>query len=138
MNHQLNLLVKEDEYALYPKQTVIEIILVSVFVIIISLSRGGQKFASLLGVTPCGGVYHAFNAGISLCLYLWVRKIIRKYLAIEEVKASLGYAFPNGRLSKTNMFKYAETGIIAGLIGGMLGIGKGGGDEAAASTVFDR
>jgi len=114
----------DEEYVMYPKKTITDIAVISMFVVLFSLIRGGSKFASLVGIPPCGWLYQGMNALLAVILIKWVLVIINKFEETEHKKESLGYTFPNGKLTLEAMKKYAETGLVAGGIGGMLGIGN--------------
>ncbi|KAL4492499.1 hypothetical protein ABPG72_005634 [Tetrahymena utriculariae] len=121
---ELQMLVKE-EYDLYPKKAITQICAVSLFVIIFSLLRGGSKFDSLLGIQACGFIYQIMNLIIAATFFYWIIHIMKEYNQTETKKENLGYDFPQGKLTLEAMREYAKTGLIAGFLGGMLGIGGG-------------
>ena len=57
---------------------------VTLFFLLFSLLRGSLRFESIIGLPPCGVIYHLSNAGVLVLSYFAVKSIIKEIVKMNK------------------------------------------------------
>ena len=117
--------ILEKEQKRLPVENLLLIGSVYLIVIIGSLTKGSNKFKSVLGIDFCSAGYWLITAVLMLILlaisYVCSRIIVSKY----KHKVSAGYKFDSGDIKweMKNCKKLNFAGFLAGFVGAIVGVG---------------
>ena len=88
------------------------------------LVRGSPHFESMIGISPCGGVYWVFNFVYLGAALLFAKKSAYEQFLVQEERAKFEFCDSSAdQLTLEKFKKYMFFGFLAGTAGGALGLG---------------
>lgn len=121
---EVKAILAEDD-AFLPKSKLAYLFCLLVFLLLMTVFRGTDKFQSVLGVDFCSAGYWGwFIFGLVGCylFYLKGSKIVQKN---TELKARYNCSNSEYKLDDENIKKLGSMGVLAGVLAALLGIGGG-------------
>ena len=93
-NSELNRIIEKDLEPIPMRKFLIFLVIVA-YTLVLVLFRGGEKFPSILGLTPCG-----FGTWVCVLLQFGISYWFAKYIgqtqySLDQLKESLGYVYQN-------------------------------------------
>jgi uncharacterized membrane protein YfcA len=104
------------------------VLLIFFAIVVLSLLRGGKAgSASVVGVESCDAAFWWLTVLTLLVMFGLAVQFGRTLSARHEEKVSVGYRFVEGDIvwAGRNLYLYPLLSAVAGLLGGLLGIGGG-------------
>ena len=114
-----------EEKAFLPKSRLIFLGSVLVYILVVIILKGTEKFDSALGIEFCSfGYWTWFLLGLVGC-YFFYKKGLDMVLTKDEIKKRFNFRQQDFRINDDNISRIKRLGIIAGVLGALLGIGGG-------------
>jgi uncharacterized membrane protein YfcA len=118
-------IILDQEKRLFPRDSLIWILVVWVIIILASLSRGSSKFKSVFNIEFCSLEYWLLTS--VLLIFLGILSIFCSKTIISKYKKKVaaGYNFDSGdiRWEIKPCFKLNVAGFLAGFLGAIVGVG---------------
>jgi uncharacterized membrane protein YfcA len=110
-----------------PVQQIMLMVFMWIVVVVMSLLRGGKTSKSIVGIPFCSAGYWTVVAVLLLFLCSFTLILANRLYARIEEKRRLGWESVKGEVkwTKKSVYIYPLLSGVAGLLGGMLGIGGG-------------
>jgi uncharacterized membrane protein YfcA len=117
--------IYEAEQTLYPMKYILPMILLASIIIFFTLLKGTTLNPSIIGVEYCSFQYHSLTALLVAICFGLAKLIAKRLIKEDEQKEALSYDWTREPPMKPLIDKTLRLGVIAGLLGGFVGLGGG-------------